>query len=247
MSTSLQKTDPDPTGKVRELEQEIALLERELTEAETRINVFTAQIRAQLQEQIRRIGELVSLYKNQKQEKKAKRQAQKKKGKNYREPQNLQPSKNGSEKGQKVEKPNRAELKRLFREAIVQVHPDKFATEEETLALKATELTRQLTELYQSGDLEELKGFHEHILSGNAMAHVPYQPDTVKDPAAMSNFLQRKRDELSQLIREIKTSELYHVLETYENPLTFIPELKQQFENRIAVFERRTRQNRSGN
>ena len=224
MPSSLQKHTPETSRQILALEKEIARLEKELQVAETDVNAFTNQIRSQLFPQIKRIQELVALYKSQKQAKKAKRQEQKKKGKNYQPPQRIKPTKTARENGSKTQDSEAQALdrKRLFKEAIVQVHPDKFATEDAGISERAHELTRQLQELYETGDLQELKGFHEHILSGNAMAHVPYQPSSLKDPAAMLTFLQQKREELSKNLEELKTSELYHVLQTYENPLTFI-------------------------
>lgn len=245
MSFSLQKSGPELNNQILQLEREIAALEKTLSESEQKVNVFTAQIRNQLQPQIKRIQELVALYKKQKQEKKAKRLEQKKKGKHYQPPQQFPSPKNARETDEKTPEPNQQDLKRLYKEAIVQVHPDKFVNEDESKTERAHELTLQLNELYESGDLEELKGFHEHILSGNAMAHIPFKTASLKDPVSMLTYLQNKRAELLKNLQEIKTSELFQVLETYENPLTFIPELRLQFEARIAVFEKRTRQKKN--
>lgn len=244
MPHSLEKHLSETNRRLLELEKEIARLESDLQTAENQVNAFTAQIRSQLYPQIRRLQELAALYKAQKQAKKAKRLEQKKKGKRYQAPQGLKPIENATGKGaQSQETEAQAQArKRLFKEAIVQVHPDKFATEGAEVSERANELTRQLQELYATGDLQDLAGFHEHILSGNAMAHVPYQPTSVKDPAAMQAFLHQKRDELAKNLQTLQTSELYQVLQTYPNPLTFIPELKSQFEARIATFEKRTRQ-----
>src|SRR4051812_36515151 len=126
MSFSLQKSGPELNKQILELEKEIASLEKTLSESEQKVNVFTAQIRNQLHSQIKRIQELVALYKKQKQEKKAKRLEQKKKGKHYQPPQSLPATQNARETGEKTPEPNQQNLKRLYKEAIVQVHPDKF-------------------------------------------------------------------------------------------------------------------------
>ena len=70
MAGSLQKHETELNRQIKELEQEIAVLEKTLSEAEQKVNVFTAQIRNQLSLQIKRIQELVALYKKQKKEKK---------------------------------------------------------------------------------------------------------------------------------------------------------------------------------
>ncbi len=106
---------------------------------------------------------------------------------------------------------------------------------------QANALTVQLNALYQSGDLQELIDFHEHILSGNAMAHIPYQPSTIADPDALRTYLRKKRDELAQQLEALKQMHLYTVLQTYAEPLTFIDELRIQFVERIQLLQKRTR------
>src|SRR6476620_1806225 len=231
-----QSPDPEKQAALQALEAEIANLEKALNEAEISLNAFTSQIRQQLAPQIQRLNLLVSRYKNIKQEKKAKRLEQKKKGKHYQPPSALPVPKNGTESNAKT--PNQSDLKKLYKEAIVLVHPDKVGAEHTE---QATALTIQLNELYASGDLEDLQGFHEHILSGNAFSHLHFGTAKAADPDALLEYLQTKRNNLEKALQELQTSELYHVLKTYAEPLTFIPELKRQFEERIAVFEKRTR------
>src|SRR5688572_22577607 len=123
MPQSLQKFGPELNKQILELEQEIAVLEKTLSESEQKVNLFTAQIRNQLHPQIKRIQELVALYKKLKQEKKAKRLEQKKKGKHYQPPQQFPAPQNARVNGEKTPEPNQQDLKRLYKEAIVQVHP----------------------------------------------------------------------------------------------------------------------------
>ena len=52
------------------------------------------------------------------------------------------------ESGEKTPEPNQQDLKRLYKEAIVQVHPDKFVNEDEVLADGTHELKLQLNEVY---------------------------------------------------------------------------------------------------
>jgi hypothetical protein len=241
MSGKLIKPTPEPNPQIEALEREIALLEKELQIAETELNVFTTQIRQQLHLQIIRIRELTDLYKKQKAAKKTKRLEQKKKGKNYREPNAIKRTENGSSGDEKAAMPGQQELKRLYKEAIRQVHPDKFANEETEISERATALTVQLNQIYDTGDLAELQGFYEHIISGNAMSHVPYKSETISDPEAMLTFLRKKQQDLQTSLSEIKSSQLFEVLKTYAEPLSFIPELRQQFEERIIIMEKRTR------
>jgi len=233
------KTNID-AGTILILEQEIVLLEAELIRLETQVSAFQLQIRSALSTQILRIQQLTSLYKNQKQSKKIKRLAQKKRGKNYKEPVGLKvvhPTLNQNP----ISINDQQELKRLFREAIVQIHPDKFADADDELNERATAATIQLNEVYQSGDLEELNRLHEHIISGNALNYIPDQPETVNDLPSMILFLQHKKLKLIQSLEEIKTSAIYEVLTSGKDIYILIKELKVQFEERILVLEKRTK------
>ena len=241
MPQSVLKADDPLHQQINFLENAIAQLEKELAAAENDLNVFSAQLRTQLQPQIRQIQQLTAIYKKLKADKKAKRLEQKKKGKNYREPTALKQATAAPSHAAKPAPENQQELKRLYKEAIRHVHPDKFAGEGAGKTDRATEVTMQLIDYYESGDLEELKGFYEYIISGNAMSHVPYQPETVADPATLLVYLQQKQEELLRALAEIKNSELYHVLQTYAEPLTFVHELRQQFEQKILQLQKRTR------
>lgn len=232
---------PNPDNEaVAALEMEIAELERALDEAEVRVNTFERHIRAALHAQIVRLQELTTLYKKLKADKKEKRRAQKKKGKNFQEQTGIVKSKRPSPHNLPTTA-DPEQLKRLYKEAIVHVHPDKFAQNDPALSDRATAMTAHLNALYDAGDLMELSALHRHILSGNAMAHVPYQPQTLVDPVAMVRYLQHQRDELQQALHDIRAMQLFDVLETYPDPMTFIGELRLQFEERIQVFAKRTR------
>ncbi|MFC5272271.1 hypothetical protein [Adhaeribacter terreus] len=241
MSDFLQKAADPNQSQIENLEKEIAQLEKELATAETELNIFSAQLRSQLLPQIMRIQELTAIYKKLKADKKAKRLEQKKKGKNYKEPISLKQTNQNVAQTSKPQPADQQELKKLYKEAIRHVHPDKFAGEDTSKTERATEITMQLNDYYESGDLEELKGFYEYIISGNAMSHVPYQPETITDPAALLIYLRKKQEELFKALQELKSSELYHVLHTYPEPLAFVHELRQQFEHKIQQLQKRTR------
>jgi hypothetical protein len=241
MRMSYPTHQPSPTAEtIRAIEGEIAALEAELGSIERHINAFENQVRVALQPQITRLKELTTLYKRLKSEKKEKRREQKKKGKNYTEPKGLKkitPAKKISPSDEDAAE----ELKRLYKEAVVRVHPDKFVDGDLALAERATTVTAQLNSLYDAGDLQELSALHQHILSGNAMSHVPYQPQTVADPNAMLAYLQKKRDEMREALQTLKASEWYGIINTHPNPAAFIDTLRPQFEERIQVLAKRTR------
>ncbi len=231
----------DAEGSVKVLGEEIALLEVELISLETEINIFQTQIRSALSTQIQRIKELTNQYKSQKHAKKLKRLEQKKRGKNYKEPVGLKINNASFTTPNFVSADDKLELKRLFKEAIIQIHPDKFVDADEELNQRATDFTAQLNEVYQSGDLEELNRLHEHIISGNAIAYVSDQSKSIKDLSAMLQFLQQKKIKLLQLLEEIKLSGIYELFTSGKDVQIIISELRTAFEERILVMEKRTK------
>ncbi|MCC9138324.1 hypothetical protein [Pontibacter silvestris] len=236
-----QKPAPQAEDQTTRLEKEIAALEKELQKVEQELNIFTSQIRAQLHVQTHRVRELTELYKKQKAAKRAKRLEQKKRGKNYHEPQGLKLLSKDKNKNGRLSQDEQQELKKLYKETMLHVHPDKFANEDEDKTHQANNLTAHLNGIYDSGDLDELKSFHQHIISGNAMSHVPYQPETTADSKAMVAYLRKKKEELTRILQETKESQLYTVLKTYPDTRTFIDEVRLQFEDKIVKLEKRTR------
>lgn len=234
------KNPPFDPDTILFLEKEIAALEAELIALETEINIFQARIRSALSPQIQRILELTILYKNQKSAKKLKRLEQKMRGKNYKEPLGLKMNDASFTVPNFVSADDQQELKRLYKEAIVQIHPDKFADANEELNERATAVTSQLIEVYKSGDLEELNRLHEHIISGNALTYIPDQPETVNDPQAMMLFLQDKKRKLQKLLPEIQTSAIYGLWLNRKDIPALIAELKTGFAERILILEKRT-------
>lgn len=238
---SLQPLTGNPDMEIQRLEAELRQLEQQLNETEQALNAFETQIRAKLHLEILRIRQLTTLYKEQKNAKKARRLEQKKRGKNYLEPQGLAKTKKDAKENEPYKTTDELELKRLYKEAIVHVHPDKFVNNDERTGEQATALTVELNAIYERGDLGELKDFHEHIISGNAMSHVPYKPGTAANPEALHVYLTKKRDEFARNLHETRSLHLYSVLTTYPEPLAFIDELRIQFQERIQQLEKRTR------
>ncbi|EMR01572.1 hypothetical protein [Cesiribacter andamanensis] len=228
------------------LQQEIREMETELESIKQELAPFEAQIHARLDGHMDRIQQLADLYKQQKREKKARRLEQKKRGKNWQEPTQLRTVQPSTEAPPAQADAIQRELRRLYKEAVVQVHPDKFvhAGEQERIQ-RATAITAQLNALYKRGDLEELIHFYHAIMGSTAVAEKGRGAAGLSvDPQLRLEALKRKKEEVRQRLEQIRGSYLYTVLKTYENPLLFIDELQQQFEERIQQLEKRTRINK---
>ena len=217
------------------LKAKIIHLQQELKDIEQKSNAFEAILRSHLTNEIIEEQELTVLYKKVQLAKKEKRFAQKKKGKNFMDLEGLKViSKNNVNATNDV---NQKEKKRLYREAMLFVHPDKFSMHHEKIDL-ATEVTTKLIEIYQTGNLAELQSFHTHIFSGNAMMHFPeFSEKNTKEDF----YLQNELTKLEKQLQVAKTKLTYIVLTEYENPLTFIDELKEYYQDRIFKLKKRTR------
>lgn len=215
------------------LEQEVLRLEAELQQAEATLNAFEQTVRARLGEQIRQMRALTDVYKAQKAAKKEKRREQKRRGKNYQEPQGLLKTRREEEE---LNSDDPAELKRLYREAIVQVHPDKFPAASEAEGKQAAALTTHLNELYERGDLEALRDFHEHILGEHPLRHTAYVAGN-----ATRNFLLRKKEQLNAALAELLQSQSYQLAVTPDRD-ALMDALREQFEEKIVQLKKRTRQ-----
>lgn len=224
----------------KDLQEQIAQLKLELNDIRHKLDTFEALLRSRLTHELIEAQELSVLYKAQKKDKKSKRLAQKKKGKNYIEPIGLKTQK------QQVSRPSLneddiIEKKRLYREAMLHVHPDKYSMHDDKIDL-ATELTTRLVDIYKHEDLDTLKAYHAHLFSSAELiksANVSFSKiELVASPDA---YLNKEKEQLEKALKELKSRHTYHILTTYKDPLSFIDELKVYYQDRIAKLRKRTR------
>jgi hypothetical protein len=230
----------DPTSL---LQQEIAVLETELEKIKKEVVAFESEIHRRFDKEISHIQNLTQIYKRQKAEKKAKRLEQKKRGKNYKEPKQLTIPKSKEKTLSTIGTEEQKELKRLYKEAVVKVHPDKVGPNSEAEKIdKANQITAQLNAIYKSGDLEELINFYQFIILENPSSDQEIiKPEQLVDPKIRLTSLRKKKEALEQHIEQLKGSYIFNILATYENPLDFIEELYVQFQEKIKQMEKRTR------
>jgi hypothetical protein len=155
------------TNKANELlEDEIKAIQNLLTKKQLKQFEFEQFIRISLNSQLVEIRRLDAIYKAEKNAKKDKRLVQKKKGKNYVEPVGIKIVSKEKIEFDSIE--NNEELKKIYKETIKLVHPDKFSGNEDDIR-KATKITSELIAIYKSGDLVSIKDFHEYIIFGNTL------------------------------------------------------------------------------
>jgi len=217
--------------KIEEATQELELVQQETLQ-------FEAILRSHLSDLIIEEQELSVLYKELKKAKKLKRLQQKQKGKKLKISKEL---KIQQKEPLKIKDPeDERERKRLYREAMLFSHPDKFSLDHEKIEL-ATEVTTQLIELYKNGALQELKLFHLHIMSGNALAGDNLLPTTSLELAQKDKYLENKLKDLLEQLQAAKNKHTYKVQEEYKDPMSFLQELKEYYDDRIFKLKKRTR------
>lgn len=222
-----------PNEDLEKLKAQIAQLQKELDEVVNKVEVFESVLRAALMDVIIEEQELTVLYKQQKELKKEKRLEQKRRGKNYVAPIGLVPV-NQTEKT-KENPTEKQERKRLYREAMMQVHPDRFSMREGEVE-EATEVTTKLIDIYQNGDLQELQEFHAYIVQG-----LHFKTDPNNNPISGDTYLLKEIQRLKEKITIEKNRYTYTVLTTYADPNLFLDELKVYYEDRIKKLRKRTR------
>ncbi len=103
----------------------------------------------------------------------------------------------------------------------------------------ATEITTQLIEIYRSGDLAALKAYHAHIFSGNTLIKPHEKQEPLKDPDL--TYLKMELKKLREELAAAKNRHTYKVLTEYENPMSFLDELKAYYKDRLMKLRKRTR------
>jgi len=222
------------------LKAQIQALKEELKLIEQETQAFEAKLRFILIDMIIEEQELSDLYRKMQKAKKEKRLKQKKRGKNYKEPTGIKiiPKPIGASVNSKEEN---VERKRLYREAMMHVHPDKFSMSENKIDM-ATNLTSKLIEIYKAGNLIELKRFHAHIFSWNT----PLQSEHTRKSVSTfeDNYLKQEKEVLEQQLILAKNRPTYRVLRNYKDPMLFAEELKAYYTNRLFKLRKRTRKAR---
>ena len=228
---------PDDTQL--QLQISIEAVKQELDTITNQINAFEDVLRLHLTDYIIETQELSTLYKQQKRAKKDKRLAQKQRGKHYKAQKGLQSITKPTASVSNVDADTRMLKKKLYREAMLYVHPDKFSlspSEQES----ATEITTQLIQIYKHEDLEALQAFHAQIFSNSLNINVNTQ---IKTPPSINKTeaLQLTLKQLEKQLATLKANELYTIISTYKNPLHFVDELILYYKDKIEKLKKRTR------
>lgn len=223
------------SNALRNLEDEIAGLQEEIRLVTKEVDAFEAILRSHLIDLMIEERELFALYKRLKKEKKEKRQLQKQKGKNYKPSRELVLTNTTRQKTNTIEE---KEKKRLYRETMLMVHPDKFSMKGDDNE-KATEMTSKLIDIYKHQDLDSLQRFHNYIKTNGLNNNMVVTQE--KNTLAKEAYLEKEKTQLEAQLKTLKSKYVYTVLKEYRNPNSFIDELRAYYIDRIAKLKKRTR------
>lgn len=219
------------------LREQILAFQLELEEIQKETRAFEALLHSHISDLIVEEQELFVLYKQIKKAKKANRFEQKKRGKNYKETSGVKVV--TVKKTNPIPPEQQREKKRLYREAILHIHPDKFSMNETETDI-ATEITSRLIEIYKSDSLETLQAYHAHIFNGNTKIQLGDVASKIK-VSPKANYLQKELERIEEAIISAKNRHLYRVITEYQDPLAYRDELKEYYEDRILRLKKRTR------
>lgn len=235
---TLPQINPSDEILLQQLKQVIVRLEQDKADIEKQIHQFQTVLRLQLHEEIEEVSTLTTLYKQHQKAKKEKRLEQKKRGKNYVAPKQIILLKQDKFPLESCATETQNALKRMYREAVVKVHPDKIEDQNEADKIKhASDLTAQLNNIYKSGDLEELSYFYYNVI----LSQPGKLPVAHAQTKAQKETLLQKKKRLTDAIADLRNSYSYQVLTTYKNPADFVNELRAQFADKIQKLKKRTR------
>ncbi|RUT78908.1 hypothetical protein [Ancylomarina longa] len=220
------------------LKEQIEALKFKLENIEQETTAFENFLRSKLIDELIEEQELSILYKKLKQAKKNKRLEQKKRGKKYKKNEGL--TSIPKAKIEITSKVKQKEIKRLYREAMFYVHPDKFSMNNDKIEL-ATEVTCKLIEIYQSGNLKELQIYHAQLLGGNDLHQIVDSKSEEIRITAQYSYLQNEKKKLLKLLEIARNKHTYRVFTEYENPQLFVNELIAYYADRISKLKKRTK------
>ncbi|MGY5354378.1 hypothetical protein [Wenyingzhuangia sp. IMCC45467] len=215
------------------LQIEIEQLSNKIQTIKIQVFEFENFLRNELESEIIEEQELTVLYKNLKKAKKEKRLAQKKKGKNYKDPISMPVVSKITEEEKVVLK----DKKKLYREAMLFVHPDRFSNNEQDENL-ATEITTELIRIYKQGTLQELQQIHQQITSQKKLSSIQISQEK---PLDTLELLQHKKEKLQKELHQLENRNTFVVLTTYSNPKDYLQEVKAYYNDRLFKLRKRTR------
>lgn len=215
--------------ELKSVEIQLNAIENEKVEVEKALHEFSIQYNTILG---KTILEILNLKKQLAQSEKEKEQAEAEEeefSKDYDNKKDIK-IKNLNEADQK-------ELKKLYREASMQCHPDKFIDDPIKVAI-AQKVFVALTEAYKSNDLDKVREILHNLKSGNFSIDEVVYSNKKEDLKSQISNLKRKLKETAAILNDLKISSSYNIIERNKNLEQYFSELKQKLEFELELLKK---------
>ncbi|MBL7795155.1 MAG: DUF1669 domain-containing protein [Saprospiraceae bacterium] len=135
-----------------------------------------------------------------------------------------------------LDEPAAADLKQLYREAVLLAHPDRYGNDPQKEA-EANALMAALTEAYRRKDLEKVREIWLSLKNGTAFRADWAAMTDIEQLQAILTKLKKRRAELAQAIADLQQSEAYRTQQANPDAEAYAAVLREQLERNIQILE----------
>ena len=135
-----------------------------------------------------------------------------------------------SQEIQKLNKTEKQELKKFYRQLSKLIHPDVVDDEYKD---EAQNLMSRLNELYRLNKLDEIKEFYLQIKNKSFI----FVSDTLSDKEIIQNQIYQMKDKIVEILKEIDELKANEIFEVIENKDVYFNEIKEDLNKRIASLK----------
>lgn len=135
-----------------------------------------------------------------------------------------------------LDEPTAADLKQLYREAVLLAHPDRYGNDPQKEA-EANALMTALTDAYRRKDLEKVREIWLSLKNGTAFRADWAAMTDIEQLQAIIAKLKKRRAELAQAIADLQQSEAYRTQQAHPDAEIYAAVLREQLERNIQILE----------
>lgn len=135
-----------------------------------------------------------------------------------------------------LDEPTAADLKQMYREAVLLAHPDRYGNDPQKEA-EANALMAALTEAYRRKDVEKVREIWLSLKNGTAFRSDWAAMTDIEQLQAIIAKLKKRRAELTQAIADLQQSESYRTQQANPDAEVYGAVLREQLERNIQILE----------
>jgi hypothetical protein len=134
-----------------------------------------------------------------------------------------------------------AEMKRMYKEAVLMAHPDLFHHDSAKEA-EANKIMAELTEAFRKKDFQRVKELHEALKNGTAFSIDWKTNSDISQLQQLVEKLTLRRDTLLDEITQIQSSESWNTMHDNPDMEAYAESLRKQLEHNIQILENEIKQ-----